>query len=189
MENFHTSRPSTIFILVTKAYFSILFLSNQGRMIPLNPSRNVWPTVVFFCRSIRNPTSCRLLYSIPSYLEERNSFFFLDCSKRCMICTDLEQLQLIESEMKSWSKLKENVFTYHSPKRAATRPIFYSKKQCINEKFLFFMKLCINHPQIIPKHHAKLEKNCCTSSWEKVSQDTEGHSFIIIRINVLPKLF
>ena len=34
----------------------------------------------------------------------------------------------------------------------------------------------------IPSPHAKLQKNWCTSFREKSGQDTEGHSFIIIRM-------
>ena len=34
----------------------------------------------------------------------------------------------------------------------------------------------------MPGPHAKFHQNCCTSLGEKRAQDTDGHSFIIIRI-------
>ena len=47
------------------------------------------------------------------------------------------------------------------------------------------MKLFLDLPQHMPRPHAKFEKNCCTSFREKNGQDTEGHSFIIIRICII----
>ena len=34
----------------------------------------------------------------------------------------------------------------------------------------------------MPGPHAKFHQNCCTSLGEKRAQDTDGHSFIIIRM-------
>ena len=44
------------------------------------------------------------------------------------------------------------------------------------------MKLFLDLPWYMPSPHAKLQKNWCTSFREKLGQDTQGHSFIIIRI-------
>ena len=36
----------------------------------------------------------------------------------------------------------------------------------------------------MPGPHAKFHQNCCTSLGEKRAQDTDGHSFVIIRIEM-----
>ena len=45
-----------------------------------------------------------------------------------------------------------------------------------------FWKLFQNLPWYMPGPHAKFHQNCCTSLGEKRAQDTDGHSFIIIRM-------
>ena len=47
------------------------------------------------------------------------------------------------------------------------------------------MKLYINLPLYMPSPHAKFHQNWWSGFWEILSQDTEGHSFIIIRIKCI----